>query len=225
MQSLSLLLVEDEKRLADTLRRGLGEEGCAVDWAGSAEAAQQAISRSPYDLIVLDLRLPGKDGLDFLHQLRAAGNAVPVLILTARGSVQERVTGLDAGADDYLIKPFAFTELLARIRALARRRAGSAALLKVAELEMDTVKRKAWRSGRSLSLSPKEFILLELLMRHSGQVVTRDMIAEVAWGVEYTGLTNLIEVFVNRLRQKIDYPGRASLIVTIRGAGYSLRAG
>jgi two-component system copper resistance phosphate regulon response regulator CusR len=224
VETLSLLLVEDETRLADSLRRGLGEEGFAVGCVASAEAAEKELGRNSYDLIVLDLRLPGKDGLDFLRQLRAAGNAVPVLILTARGAVEERVRGLDCGADDYLTKPFAFAELLARVRALARRRAAPAqALLKVADLELDTVKRRATRSGRALNLSPKEMILLELLMRHAGQVVTRDMIAEVAWGSGYNEFTNLIEVFVNRLRQKIDYVGKGSIIVTVRGAGYSLR--
>jgi DNA-binding response OmpR family regulator len=218
------MLVEDEPALADNLRRGLSEEGFAVFCAASAEAAEEEFRRASYDLIVLDLRLPGKDGLDFLRQLRAAGSAVPVLILTARGSVGERVKGLDSGADDYLTKPFAFAELLARVRALARRRAAPAqALLKVGDLEFDTVKRKATRCGRPLNLSPKELILLELLMRHAGEVVTRDMIAEVAWGSGYNEFTNLIEVFVNRLRQKIDYAGKTSIIVTVRGAGYSLR--
>lgn len=226
MQTVSLLLVEDEARLADNLRRGLAEEGFAVDWVSTAEAAEQELPRKAYDLIVLDLRLPGKDGLDFLRTLRKERNAVPVLILTARGSVEERVTGLDSGADDYLTKPFAFAELLARVRALVRRRsAPPAAVLKVADLALDTVQRKAWRAGRTLSLSPKETILLELLMRNAGQVVTRNMIAEVAWGAGYNEFTNLIEVFVNRLRQKIDYPGRDSVIVTVRGAGYSLRSG
>ncbi len=224
METLSLLLVEDETRLADSLRRGLSEEGFAVECVASAEAAEKELGRNSYDLIVLDLRLPGKDGLDFLRQIRAAGNAAAVLILTARGAVEERVKGLDSGADDYLTKPFAFAELLARVRALARRRTAPAqALLKVADLELDTVKRRATRSGRALNLSPKEMILLELLMRHAGQVVTRDMIAEVAWGSGYNEFTNLIEVFVNRLRQKVDYVGKSSIIVTVRGAGYSLR--
>jgi len=217
-------MVEDEDRLAENLRRGLGEEGFAVDWVSSAEDAQTRLGQNTYDLILLDLRLPGRDGLDFLRELRRQSIAIPVLILTARGSVEERVTGLDSGADDYLTKPFAFAELLARVRALARRRVASpAAVLKVADLELDTIKRKVWRAGREIGLSPKETILLELLMRNAGQVVTRDMIAEVAWGAGYNEFTNLIEVFVNRLRQKIDYAGRDSLIVTVRGAGYSLR--
>jgi DNA-binding response OmpR family regulator len=222
--NLSLLMVEDEDRLAENLRRGLGEEGFAVDWVSSAEDAQTRLGQNTYDLILLDLRLPGRDGLDFLRELRRQSIAIPVLILTARGSVEERVTGLDSGADDYLTKPFAFAELLARVRALARRRVASpAAVLKVADLELDTIKRKVWRAGREIGLSPKETILLELLMRNAGQVVTREMIAEVAWGAGYNEFTNLIEVFVNRLRQKIDYAGRDSLIVTVRGAGYSLR--
>ena len=224
MGTLSLLLVEDEARLADSLKRGLGEEGIAVDCAASAEAAEQELRRNAYDLIVLDLRLPGKGGLDFLRELRARGNGIGVLVLTARGSVQERVTGLDCGADDYLTKPFAFAELLARVKALARRRvAPASAVLKVADLELDTIKRKAWRAGRPLPLSPKETVLLELLMRNAGQVVTREMMVEVGWGSGYNEFTNLIEVFVNRLRQKIDYAGKESLILTVRGAGYSMR--
>jgi DNA-binding response OmpR family regulator len=226
VQTLSLLLVEDEARLAHSLRRGLTEEGFSVDWASSAEAAEQEFARQSHDLIVLDLRLPGKDGLDFLRDLRGRGKAVPVIILTARGSVDERVTGLDSGADDYLVKPFAFAELLARIKALARRRSvAPSPVLKVADLEMDTIRRKVRRAGRELSLSPKETILLELLMRNAGQVVTRDMIAQVAWGAGFNEFTNLIEVFVNRLRQKIDYAGSESLIVTVRRAGYSMRRG
>jgi DNA-binding response OmpR family regulator len=224
MGTLSLLLVEDEARLSDSLKRGLGEEGIAVDCAASAEAAEQELRRNAYDLIVLDLRLPGKGGLDFLRELRARGNGIGVLVLTARGSVQERVTGLDSGADDYLTKPFAFAELLARVKALARRRvAPASAVLKVADLELDTIKRKAWRAGRPLPLSPKETVLLELLMRNAGQVVTREMMVEVGWGSGYNEFTNLIEVFVNRLRQKIDYAGKESLILTVRGAGYSMR--
>jgi|SRR5579875_968115 DNA-binding response OmpR family regulator len=222
----AILLVEDETRLADNLRRGLAEEGFAVRWAASAETARQELGRSTCDLMVLDLRLPGKDGLDFLREMRQGGNTVPVLILTARGSVQERVAGLDCGADDYLVKPFAFAELLARIRALMRRKsAPPSAVLKTGDLELDTITRRVRRAGHTLALSPKETILLELLMRNAGQVVTRAMIAEVAWGGAYNEFTNLIEVFVNRLRQKIDYAGSASLITTVRGAGYTLRAG
>jgi DNA-binding response OmpR family regulator len=176
-------------------------------------------------LIVLDLQLPGKNGIDLLRELRAGGNQTPVLILTAHGSLEERVAGLDVGADDYLTKPFAFAELVARIKALARRpRTKSSPILKVGDLEFDTIKRRARIGEHSLNLSPKEKMLLELLMRHAGQVVTRDMIAETVWDSNYNSLTNLIEVFVNRLRQKIDPRADRSLIVTVRGEGYTMRA-
>jgi DNA-binding response OmpR family regulator len=223
MQPLHLLVVEDELKLLNNLCRGLGEEGFAVLSAGSAEAAQHAVVNGEFDAIVLDLRLPGKDGLEFLRELRAAGNTTPVLILTARGSIGERVAGLETGADDYLTKPFAFAELVARIRALARRRAlAPQPMLRVADLEFDAIRRRARRAGRELNLSPKETLLLELLMRNAGQTVTRAMIAEVVWGAGYNDFSNLIEVFVNRLRQKIG-DGGPPLIATVRGAGYSMR--
>jgi DNA-binding response OmpR family regulator len=225
MSALRILMVEDETRLADAVKRGLGEEGFTVETAESAEAAEPIIARGALDLIVLDLQLPGKNGLDLLRELRASGNQTPVLILTAHGSLEERVTGLDVGADDYLTKPFAFAELVARIKALARRpRTKSSPILKVGDLEFDTIKRRARIGEHSLNLSPKEKMLLELLMRHAGQVVTRDMIAETVWDSNYNSLTNLIEVFVNRLRQKIDPRADRSLIVTVRGEGYTMRA-
>jgi two-component system, OmpR family, response regulator len=178
-----------------------------------------------FDALVLDLRLPGKDGLTLIRELRAAGNPTPVIVLTARGAVQDRVSGLEAGADDYLAKPFAFAELTARLKALIRRRTiGAPATLKVTDLEFDPVRRRATRGGRELALSPKEAMLLELLMRHAGQTVTRDMMIEVVWDSAYNDLTNLIEVFVNRLRHKIGLTNRESPIVTVRGIGYSLRA-
>lgn len=224
MQDLHLLVVEDEIQLAKNLARGLGEEGFSVLSAASAEAAQRAVANGTFDAIVLDLRLPGKDGLEFLTELRAAGNQTPALVLTARGSIDDRVTGLDRGADDYLTKPFAFPELVARLRAIVRRRSNAPqTALRVADLELDTVKRRALYAGRELNLSPKETILLELLMRHSGQTVTRTMIAEVVWGSGYNDFTNLIEVFVNRLRQKLADAGAGSFITTIRGVGYSMR--
>ena len=224
MQSPHLLVVEDEVQLLKNLCRGLGEEGFSVLSTASAEAAQRAVENGEFDTIVLDLRLPGKDGLEFLRDLRAAGNHTPVLILTARGSLNERVAGLDSGADDYLTKPFAFPELIARIRALIRRRLNAPQpILRVADLEFDSIKRRVRRAGRDLNLSPKETILLELLMRNAGQTVTRNMIAEVVWGTGYNDFTNLIEVFVNHLRQKIDDGAGESLIVTIRGVGYSMR--
>ncbi|HYB90016.1 MAG TPA: response regulator transcription factor [Candidatus Binataceae bacterium] len=224
MQPTRVLLVEDESRLAESLRQGLGEEGIAVEWAPSAEGAQAMRSRKSYDVVVLDLGLPGKDGIEFLREIRAGGDSTPVLILTARGSVEERVTGLDSGGDDYLVKPFAFAELLARIRALVRRGAGGEPrVLRAGDLEFDITRRRARRAGRAIALSPKETMLLELLMRHAGEVVTRDMIAETVWDSQYNVFTNLIEVFVNRLRQKIDKDGEKSLISTVRGIGYSIR--
>ncbi len=225
MNALRILVIEDEARLANAVRQGLIEEGFAVELAGSAEEASATIARGALDLIVLDLGLPGKSGLELLREMRAAGNQTPVLILTARGSLEERVAGLDGGGDDYLTKPFAFAELVARIKALGRRpRAPASAVLKVGELEFDTVKRRAKIGEQSLNLSPKEKMLLELLMRNAGQVVTRDMIAETVWDSNYSSLTNLIEVFVNRLRQKIDPRADRSLIVTVRGVGYTMRA-
>ncbi len=219
-----LLVVEDELKLLNELCRGLSEEGFAVLTAGSAEIAEKVISSGEFDAIVLDLRLPGKSGLEFLRDLRASGNLTPVLILTARDSLAERVTGLDGGADDYLTKPFAFPELVARLRALIRRRASAPQpILRLGDLEFDTIKRRARRAGRDLALSPKEAMLLELLMRNSGQTVTRNMIAETVWGGAYDDLTNLIEVFVNRLRHKIVDRKDEPLIVTVRGAGYSIR--
>jgi DNA-binding response OmpR family regulator len=225
MSALHILVVEDETRLADAVKQGLGEEGFTVETAGSAEAATPIIARGALDLIVLDLGLPGKSGLDLLREMRAGGDETPVLILTARGSLEERVAGLDSGSDDYLAKPFAFAELVARIKALARRpRSKSSPILKVGDLEFDTTKRRAKIGEHNLNLSPKETMLLELLMRHAGQVVTRDMIAETVWDSNYNSLTNLIEVFVNRLRQKIDPRADRSVIVTVRGVGYTMRA-
>jgi DNA-binding response OmpR family regulator len=223
MRPLHLLIVEDEVKLRDNICRGLGEENFTVCGVGDAEAAQQTLVASDFDVIVLDLRLPGKDGITWLREIRAAGNITPVLILTARGSIDERVIGLEGGADDYLVKPFAFPELIARIRALARRQLSSAQpLLKVTDLEFDTVTRRVRRAGQEINLSPKETLLLELLMRNAGQTVTRAMITEVVWGPAYNDLSNLIEVFVNRLRRKIENGG-TSLIMTLRGIGYSIR--
>lgn len=224
MSGAHLLVVEDEVRLLNNLCRGLGEAGFAVLSAGNAEAAARALANGEFDAIVLDLRLPDRDGLDLLRELRAAGNATPVLILTARGALDERVAGLDSGADDYLAKPFAFPELIARIRALIRRRgAAPQPILRLADLEFDTIKRRARRGGRELNLSPKEAMLLELLMRNAEQTVTRTMIAETVWGAGYNDFTNLIEVFVNRLRQKIAGAGGEPLIATERGVGYAMR--
>jgi DNA-binding response OmpR family regulator len=226
MAAPHLLLVEDELKLLTQLCRGLSEEGFAVMSASSAESADHAVASGKFDAIVLDRRLPGRDGLDFVRELRAAGDSTPVLMLTARDSLDDRVTGLDSGADDYLTKPFAFPELVARLRALLRRRTTPAdPVLRLSDLEFDTIKRRARRGGRDLGLSPKEAILLELLMRNADQTVTRAMIAETVWGPGYTDLTNLIEVFVNRLRTKIGDDKTDPRLVTVRSVGYVLRPG
>lgn len=223
MPALRLLVVEDEVKLRNTICRGLGEENFTVCGVATAEAAEKALATNDFDAMVLDLRLPGKDGISWLREIRTAANTTPVLILTARGSVDERVIGLESGADDYLVKPFAFAELVARIRAIVRRRFSFAQpFLKVAGLEFDTVTRRVRRAGHEINLSPKETLLLELLMRNAGQTVTRAMITEVVWGPAYNDLSNLIEVFVNRLRRKIEDGG--SVIATVRGIGYTMRA-
>ena len=217
-----LLIVEDEARLAANLKRGLGEAGYNVDLAPTAEAARVALSGNQYGLMLLDLRLPGQGGIDFLREMRLAGLTIPVLILTARDSNDDKVIGLDSGADDYLTKPFAFNELLARIRALLRRPL-TASLLKHGDITIEVAKRRAFRGRRELALSPKELMVLECLVRQAGVVVTRDVIGETVWGSDYKGASNIVEVFINRLRQKIDHINQDSLIVTVRGAGYLLR--
>jgi DNA-binding response OmpR family regulator len=225
MPSAHLLVVEDESKLAYSLERGLTEAGFNVALASSAEIAHRALKGSRYDLMVLDLRLPGQDGLDFLRDLRQAGVAIPVLILTARDSMDEMVNGLDTGGDDYLTKPFAFAELLARIRALLRRHISTnGKTVEVADIKIDTFRRQATQRGRPLDLSPKELVVLEYLIQHAGLVVTRDMIGEAVWGKDYNSLSNIVEVFINRLRQKMEFVNESPLIVTIRGAGYMLRA-
>jgi DNA-binding response OmpR family regulator len=224
MPAARLLVVEDEAKLAANLERGLGEAGFAVDVAASAEAARASLSRNGYDLMLLDLRLPGQDGLEFLTEMRAAGAVLPVLILTARDSTDELVRGLDRGGDDYLTKPFAFSELLARVRALLRRPlAADSLVLEADDIVIDISRRVASRGGRALDLSPKELMVLEYLVRHAGLAVTRDMIGEAIWGKDYNAMSNIVEVFINRLRQKIELINQPPLLVTIRGAGYMLR--
>lgn len=219
-----LLVVEDEAKLAANLKRGLEEAGYGVLVAAHAQAARRALREGKFDLMTLDLRLPGEDGLEFLRALRAAGSALPVLVLTARDSTDERVSGLDGGADDYLGKPFAFSELLARIRVLLRRPlSATRTLIEVGELRLDSSRRQAWRQRRELNLSPKELMLLEYLMHRAGVAVSRDALGEALWGSAYKPLSNLIEVFINRVRQKIDQVGQPSMIATVRGYGYLLR--
>lgn len=221
---MRLLIVEDEPTLAGYLRRGLEEAAWTADVSGTVEDAWRLLLLSPYDLVVLDLGLPSLDGRELLRRLREAGMGTPVLILTARGSVEDRVAGLNAGADDYLTKPFSFAELVARIHALLRRgREPRTSTLCVGDLNLDRLTRQVRRGARTVELTAREFNVLEYLMRHAGEVVTRTMLAEHVWGDHYDSLSNLIEVFVNRLRKKLEADGARRLLHTVRGAGYVIR--
>ena len=222
---MRLLVVEDDARLAAVLRQGLSEHGFTVDAASEGAAGLALAVSNDYDAILLDVMLPGKNGFDVLRELRQRGRRAPVLMLTARASVEDRVQGLDLGADDYLPKPFDFSELLARVRAITRRPAVEpVTVLKVADLEMDPQRREVRRSGTLLDLTAKELALLEYLLRKRGAVVTRGMILDQVWGLDYEGGSNLVEVYINYLRRKVDQPFEPKLIPTIRGAGYALRA-
>src|SRR5512132_3436238 len=222
--SMRVLIVEDELRMASLIRRGLVSEGLAADLASSGEDALWMARAHDYDAIVLDVMLPGIDGFEVSRQLRGAGVWAPVLMLTARDSVDDRVTGLDSGADDYLVKPFAFAELLARLRALARRGdAGRPAVLTVGDLRLDPATREVRRGDAPIELSAKEFALLEAFMRRPGEVLSRRHLLEHAWDFAYDSRSNVVDVLVRRLRRKIDEPfGRRSL-ETVRRAGYRLR--
>jgi two-component system copper resistance phosphate regulon response regulator CusR len=222
---MRLLVVEDERTLARHLQKGLQEAGWTVDLSERVDDAWRLILLNPYDVVILDLGLPGEDGTALLQRLRQAAFGTPVLVLTARGAVEERIGGLNAGADDYMAKPFVFGELVARVNALRRRGHHRALLaLAVGDLELDVRTRYAQRGGRRIDLTAREFSLLELLMRHAGEVVTRSMLADHVWGERYDSLSNLIEVFINRLRKKIEADGAPRLLHTVRGAGYVLRA-
>jgi heavy metal response regulator len=218
-----LLVVEDESRVQSFLQRGLEEAGMAVDVADDGHGGLGAALATPYDAIVLDLTLPGLDGLEVLRRLRAQGCATPVLILTARDSVDDRVRGLDSGADDYLVKPFAFAELLARVRVLLRRGSQETSVLQVGDLLIDVAARSVERAGRPIELTSKEFALLEYLARHAGEVVTRTMISEHVWDIDFDTFSNVIDVYIRYLRRKIDDPFEQKLIQTRRGVGYVLQ--
>ena len=221
---MRVLVVEDEPRVRSFLRRGLVEAGLAVDAVAEGQAALELALANPYDAIVLDLMLPGKDGLEVLRELRSRRCATPVLVLTARDAVEDKVRGLDAGADDYLPKPFAFAELLARVRALLRRGSPQTSVLSVGDLRIDLAARSAERAGRPLELTAKEFALLEYLARHAGEVVTRTMIAQHVWDIDFDTFSNVIDVYIRYLRRKVDDPFETKLIQTRRGVGYVLRA-
>jgi two-component system OmpR family response regulator len=221
---MRVLVVEDDLKMASLIRRGLVEEGLAADIARTGDDALWMARASEYDAIVLDVMLPGRDGFEVCRQLREAGRWSPVLMLTARDAVQDRVAGLDAGADDYLTKPFSFAELLARLRALARRAPPERpAVLEVGDLRLDPATRQVWRGEAEISLSAKEFALLETFMRRPGEVLSRYQLLEHCWDYGYENRSNIVDVYVRYLREKVDRPFGGASIETVRGAGYRLR--
>ncbi len=221
---MRILVVEDEKRIADFLGRGLQGAGYAVDVAPDGATALQFTHDTDYDLVILDLMLPDMDGLSVLERIRSRRAGPPVLILSARGAVDDRVKGLETGADDYLTKPFAFVELLARVRALLRRGQPSPEKLQVADLVLDCARRKVLRAAENIELAPKEFGILEYMMRNKGRPLSRTMIVEHVWDMDYDGLTNIVDVYIRHLRSKIDDRFAQKLIHTVRGIGYMIEA-
>src|SRR5262245_2608374 len=221
---MRILVVEDEKKVASFLERGLAAEQYTVDVAHDGDTGLARAREGHYDLVILDLMLPGRDGASVLRELRAGGHAMPVLLLTARASLRDKVLGLDLGADDYLTKPFEFAELLARVRALLRRGAASPApTLALADLILDPATREVTRAGRRIELTTREYALLEYFLRNPGRVLSRALIAQHVWGVSFDTFTNVIDVYVNYLRRKIDADFEPKLLHTVRGAGYVLR--
>lgn len=220
---MRILLVEDDRKAARVLKKGLEEEGFVVDAALSGDEGEYLASINDYDLIVLDWLLPGKEGIQVCRELRARGLSAPILMLTAKDAVSDRITGLNTGADDYLTKPFAFAELIARIRALLRRtRTARPPVLRVEDLTLDPVSHRVARGGVSVNLTVREYAILEFLMRHAGEVVTRTQLGEHIWEEEHDTLTNLVDVHVSHLRKKIDRGASVPLIHTVRGRGYRL---
>src|SRR5919202_5600968 len=221
---MRFLVVEDEKRISDFLSRGLESAGYAVDVAGSGTTALDHIHATDYDLVILDMMLPDMDGLQVLEKIRNRKVSPPVLILSARGAVDDRVKGLEYGADDYLVKPFAFVELLARVRVLLRRGAPTPERLQVGDLVLDCIRRKVTRNNENIELAPKEFSILEYMMRNRGRPLSRTMIVEHVWDMDYDGLTNIVDVYIRHLRSKIDDRYPQKLIQTVRGIGYMIDA-
>jgi DNA-binding response OmpR family regulator len=220
---MRVLIVEDEPRMAKLIRQGVEEEAYAVDVVGNGLEVLDWVQSAAYDVILLDIMLPGLDGLAVCRQLRAKGYEMPILMLTARDTLRDKVTGLDSGADDYLIKPFAIEELTARLRALTRRDGPSKeTVLRVADLSLDTVAHLAQRGGRVIELKAKEYALLETLMRHAGQILSRDQIIDKVWNMEFAAESKLIEVYIYSLRKKIDDGHAHKLIQTVRGLGYRI---
>jgi heavy metal response regulator len=221
---MRVLVVEDNPDMGPYLKQGLAEQGFAVDLAGDGLSGFEYGATGVYDLLILDRMLPGLDGLEVLARLRAKGVKTPAIFLTAKSAVNDRVEGLDAGADDYLVKPFSFAELLARIRVVLRRSTDApSAVLRVSNLSLDPASHAVERDGKRIDLSSKQFALLYYLMRHAGQVVSRTMIQEHVWNYEFDGLTNVVDVHINRLRNKVDKGFDRQLIHTLRGVGYVLR--
>lgn len=220
---MRILIVEDEKKIASFIKKGLGEENFMADIAGTGEEGLRLIQNVDYDLLILDVMLPGKDGWSVISEVRNAGIQIPVLFLTARDTVGDRVKGLELGADDYLVKPFAFSELLARVRALLRRPSEQKQeKLKVADLKINFLNHKVYREERLIELTKKEFILLSFLAQRKGEVLSRTLIAEQVWDINFDTDTNVVDVAVKRLREKIDTPFSKKLIHSVRGIGYVL---
>ena len=220
---MRILLVEDNRRLNNSLNASLTEEGYAVDSAFAGPEGQELAENTPYDLIILDIMLPGKDGITVCRDLRQERNKTPILMLTARDTVEDRVLGLDSGADDYLVKPFALIELRARIRALLRRDTDEkSGLLVVADLSLDPASHRVRRAGQEIELTTKEFALLEYFMRNSNRLVTREMAEAHIWNYDFEGTSNVVDVYIRRLRRKIDELFELKLLETVRGAGYRI---
>ena len=220
--AMRILVVEDEKKVASFIKKGLQQEGYAADTVYDGQEAIQNATTFDYDLVILDLMLPRRSGLDVLREIRSKKASLPVLVLTAKGTLEDKVAGLDAGADDYLIKPFAFAELSARIRALLRRGAQENTRLRIADLEMDTAARQVRRAGQAIDLKMKEYALLEFLLRNAYRAVTRTMIVEHVWDIHFDSVSNVVDVHINSLRNKIDRGFQPPLIHTLRGVGYML---
>jgi two-component system copper resistance phosphate regulon response regulator CusR len=221
---MKILVIEDDPTVGQYVKRGLEEQRWGVDLVTDGEEGERRAAAEPYDLVVLDMRLPGRSGMEVLHTIRARGFERPVLVLTAQDAVDAKVEAFRAGADDYVTKPFAFEELLARVEALSRRTPTmSAPVLKIADLTVDKNTRTVTRGGEPIELTPKEYTVLEYLMRHAGRVMSRTLITEYAWGYHFDPGTNIVDVVINHLRKKIDSAGAVKLIHTVRGVGYVVR--
>jgi len=219
---MRILVVEDDQKVANFIQNGLEQEGCAVDVLREGTHAGDQARTIDYDAVILDLMLPGRSGFQVLRDIRARKPSLPVIVLTAKDSIEDRVVGLDSGADDYMVKPFSLAELSARLRAVLRRGAPRENVLRVADLEVDTVARSVRRAGRKIDLKPKEYALLEYLLRNSGRPVTKSLIIEHVWDLHFDSVSNVVEVHVNSLRNKIDREFSPPLLHTIRGVGYML---